>query len=277
MTGLVGAAVAMAMLTVTAVIGDVVVQPAHRGYGPGPEVTVTNHSGYSTTSYLAVAANPVGHFRVLYPADPAAPTPGCAGYHKPSYAGRRSKCTISTNGGPFTMGLNKTTGNSCLGTGVTSGRLIHRQNDTAGATVYPGLGLTAAGDFIIGTLAAAHMQQHKVDEWVSAFGWLVRDGNIAVGPSPVGHDMIAPRTLIGTDAAGRLLLFTADGIEAGEIGLTLPQAAAWIKQLGGHNVLNLDGGGSSTFCRDGAIYDHPTCNDVPAQCERAVTSVPCVF
>ena len=61
--------------------------------------------------------------------------------------------------------LNKTTGNSCLGTGVTSGRLIHRQNDTAGATVYPGLGLTAAGDFIIGTLAAAHMQQHKVDEW----------------------------------------------------------------------------------------------------------------
>ena len=58
---------------------------------------------------------------------------------------------------------------------------------------------------------------------------------------------------------------------------SFPQAASWIQELGGYNVLNLDCWGSSTFCKDGRIYDHPTCNDVPAECERPVTGVTCVF
>ena len=35
------------------------------------------------------------------------------GYHRPSVAGRRSNCTVSTNGGPFTMGLNPASGDTC--------------------------------------------------------------------------------------------------------------------------------------------------------------------
>ena len=39
-----------------------------------------------------------------------------------------------------------------LGTAVTGGRVVHRQDGSPGAEDYPGFGVTAAGDFIMGTL-----------------------------------------------------------------------------------------------------------------------------
>jgi hypothetical protein len=52
------------------------------------------------------------------------------------------------------------------------------------------------------------------------FGWLLMEGVIQVA-SPGG--LIAPRTAIGTDREGRLILFEADGIENDHVGLTLMQ------------------------------------------------------
>lgn len=107
----------------------------------------------------------------------------------------------------------------------------------AGAEAYPAFAVTSDDTFVIGAVAASELAARKITQLVPGFGWLARGGNVTVdgrGP-PVGE--IAPRTLIGTDARGRLLLFEADGIEAGDVGLTLWQAAEWIQALGGHNVL----------------------------------------
>lgn len=71
-----------------------------------------------------------------------------------------------------------------------------------------------------------------------------------------------PRTAIGIDSDGSLLLVTADGRHEGKAaGLTLPQLAWVMKQLGAVDALNLDGGGSTTMwtVADGVV-NHPSDN-----------------
>ena len=116
----------------------------------------------------------------------------------------------------------------------------------------------------------------KFTQLLSGFGWLVRNGTVQT------DDMtsVAPRTAIGTDAKGRLLLFEADGVErlVPPLGLTLAQLAQWMQALGTVQAINLDGGGSSTVVLNGQIYNQPHCNDTfGVICERSVTTVACIM
>lgn len=92
---------------------------------------------------------------------------------------------------------------------------------------------------------------------------------------------VAPRTAVGVDKEGRLLLLVVDGCEncpaVGEKGLTLTQTAELFTSVGAYHGINLDGGGSSVLYYNGTIVDRPTCSDewTPV-CERAVTTVLCV-
>lgn len=57
-----------------------------------------------------------------------------------------------------------------------------------------------------------------------------------------------PRTVIGYDAEGDLLLATVDGRRPNATGMSLDALAAWsVDELGGEGVVNLDGGGSTTM------------------------------
>jgi len=57
-----------------------------------------------------------------------------------------------------------------------------------------------------------------------------------------------PRTLVGWTGAGDLLLVTVDGRQPGySRGVSLPEAADVLRQVGATSGFNLDGGGSSTF------------------------------
>jgi len=244
-----------------------VVQDAMKSNEVGPAVVVTNHTGYNTSGFLAVVSNPINHFRVLYPHQPNNET--CAGYILPSVAAKKYKCAIATNGSPFTMEKNPITGTTCLGDVVTAGSIVV---STPSVNAF---GMTADNKFVIGEITDARIKSLNVTELLSGFNWLVEQGSVSSNLQPGGE--IAPRTLIGTDVDGRLILFVANGIEDKNAGLTMLQAAQWIKTLGGYNVINLDGGGSSTFVKDGKIYNHPTCVDTPAECQRPVTTVPCVF
>ncbi len=48
-------------------------------------------------------------------------------------------------------------------------------------------------------------------------------------------------------------------------------------QLGGYNVMNLDGGGSSTVVYNGAVFNYPHCEDIPGVfCERPVSVITCI-
>ncbi len=56
-----------------------------------------------------------------------------------------------------------------------------------------------------------------------------------------------PRTLVGWNNAGDLMLVTVDGRQPGSVGVSLVEAAGVLRQLGATNGFNLDGGGSTTF------------------------------
>lgn len=69
----------------------------------------------------------------------------------------------------------------------------------------------------------------------------------------------APRTMIGWNAAGDLLLVTIDGRQQGRAyGMTLLEAADLMHRLGAVEALNLDGGGSTTFVKKGKVVNRPS-------------------
>nr|WSY48802.1 phosphodiester glycosidase family protein [Streptomyces sp. NBC_00886] len=76
-----------------------------------------------------------------------------------------------------------------------------------------------------------------------------------------------PRTMVGVDRHGRLILATVDGrLKGGSEGFTLYEAAAFMKSLGAVQAMNLDGGGSTAMTVAGALVNQPS----DAAGERAV-------
>jgi len=59
---------------------------------------------------------------------------------------------------------------------------------------------------------------------------------------------LAPRTAVGFSADGSIMyLLTVDGRQSDSIGVTIGELGEMMQELGAHNALNLDGGGSSTM------------------------------
>ncbi|WP_238158162.1 phosphodiester glycosidase family protein [Kribbella voronezhensis] len=74
---------------------------------------------------------------------------------------------------------------------------------------------------------------------------LARDGKV---PDDVPDADLAPRTAVGfTDNGRRMVLLTVDGRATGSRGLSLKEMGQLMVGLGADDVLNLDGGGSSTM------------------------------
>lgn len=59
-------------------------------------------------------------------------------------------------------------------------------------------------------------------------------------------------------------------------GLTLDELADWMIEFQARYAINLDGGGSSVLVQNGTYVSHPTCWDVPLECERAIATVLCI-
>ncbi len=119
------------------------------------------------------------------------------------------------------------------------------------------------------TIAPAPLQQDG-SPWldvVQAVGGgpnLVSNGSVNVTynqevmfGSGVGLDNGDPRTAIGYTADGKIILFVVDGRGA-SIGMSLPQVAQTMINLGCVEAINLDGGGSSTFYADGQVRNTPS-------------------
>jgi hypothetical protein len=75
---------------------------------------------------------------------------------------------------------------------------------------------------------------------------------VAEGKNVAGDERsIHPRTSIGINADGKVLLFTVDGREAGRSeGLKVSEMADILIRFGAREAINLDGGGSTTFVMD---------------------------
>ena len=106
----------------------------------------------------------------------------------------------------------------------------------------------AKGRPSLGALADVAQARQGVSSWIDR---LLTDGQVVARPDTQLH----PRTLLGVDAEARvLLLVVADGRQKGySEGISLPEAAEFMKAHGCHQATNLDGGGSSIMLvRDGA-------------------------
>ena len=69
----------------------------------------------------------------------------------------------------------------------------------------------------------------------------------------------APRTAMGVDAKGNLLLTTVDGRQPGySVGMTLRELARTLDELGAEEAINLDGGGSTTMALKGQVVNKPS-------------------
>lgn len=84
---------------------------------------------------------------------------------------------------------------------------------------------------------------------------LVTDGMAAETFTLDSAERLAARTAVGLKADGTLVFFTTDGLQADARGLTLPETAARMAELGCVTALNLDGGGSTAL---GAAYPGET-------------------
>jgi exopolysaccharide biosynthesis protein len=89
---------------------------------------------------------------------------------------------------------------------------------------------------------------------------LVTDGAITV-PTYCGsyYCQAQPRTAIGVQSDGKLLLVVVDGRQARySLGLSMVGLARLMKRLGAVDALNLDGGGASTMVVNGDVVNRPS-------------------
>ncbi|THA25163.1 phosphodiester glycosidase family protein [Streptomyces sp. RKND-216] len=110
------------------------------------------------------------------------------------------------------------------------------------------------------------------DDVVNGGPQLVRDGRVALttGAGGFAHPdgpgfayawalKRHPRTMVGVDGRGRLLLVSATGRHPGySDGLSLHEAARFMEALGARGAMNLDGGGSTAMALRGALLTRPS-------------------
>lgn len=111
-------------------------------------------------------------------------------------------------------------------------------------------------------------------------GWLLRQGQVVVRQEE--QPTLHPRTVLGLDEARRTLwLVVVDGRQPGySEGASQYEVALWMKELGAHEAINLDGGGSSTMAArlqgEVELLNAPVHTSIPGR-ERPVANHLVVF
>lgn len=84
-----------------------------------------------------------------------------------------------------------------------------------------------------------------------------------------------PRSAVVVEKDGTTWFVTVDGRAPGHAnGMSIPELAHLIRILGGHDALNLDGGGSTTLWLEGNVVNHPSDNrQFDHAGERAVPNI----
>ncbi|PWD49689.1 exopolysaccharide biosynthesis protein [Serinibacter arcticus] len=116
------------------------------------------------------------------------------------------------------------------------------------------------------TTSAQQLVDDGVWQTLSFGPGLVDDGEVVAGidqveiDTNVGNHSIQgdqPRTAIGMIEADHLILVVVDGRSDESAGVTLPELARLMADLGATEAYNLDGGGSSTMVADGDLVNDP--------------------
>ncbi len=122
--------------------------------------------------------------------------------------------------------------------------------------------------------AATFERPARIHHAISGRHRLVADGRA----TPADDGMLAPRVALGLDAERRqLTVVLVDGRQRGwSEGVTLPELAALLVELGVHDAIELDGGGSATLVAEGEdgrpeVLNSPIHERIPGR-ERPVAN-----
>lgn len=111
-----------------------------------------------------------------------------------------------------------------------------------------------------------------LDDGVPQLG--IDDNGPASGGFVCAPGLRHPRTAVGLSRDRRqVILLVADGRSSASLGMTCDEMIAVFQELGAHDAMGLDGGGSSTLWSGGAIVNHPS----DATGERTVRNHLAVF
>jgi hypothetical protein len=118
-----------------------------------------------------------------------------------------------------------------------------------------------------------------IEDTIGGNPTVLENGAVTIGACPPSSYFCErnPRTAIGVDAQGRILLVTVDGRHKKSVGMTLEELAGLLRWLGATSALNLDGGGSTTMWVRGRIvndYSDPTERPVGSAVLVVPTSTP---
>lgn len=117
---------------------------------------------------------------------------------------------------------------------------------------------------------SADPRWNDVQQAIGGYKMLLKDGVVQDGLDNTAN----PRTALGVQADGKVILYTIDGRQSGHsVGASMKQVAARLKELGCVDAVLFDGGGSTTFGATGAADSAFTLQNKPSDGgQRAVTN-----
>ena len=195
---------------------------------------------------------------------------GGGGCVRTSALGEQADAVAAINGGFF--------GDSCGSVSLLKidGALIAPNSTTRSA-----FGVSIDGEPMI-ELITAGADWPEAHQAVGGMPRIVSDGEIDVrdAEESVSSSFVTtlhPRTAIGIDEGGDLILATIDGRTSHGDGLPLDELAQWMIWLGSVDALNLDGGGSTTLWVASELFDGVVNYPSDGSGERYVSSAIGVF
>ncbi len=141
---------------------------------------------------------------------------------------------------------------------VEDGKVTAKNRDV-GPVAIPEKGYVLACDLSMHTFLDDHLgigfgveiaisttpDYETIETAVGGGGMILVEGQV---PSSFSHTVsgVHPRSAVGIDKSGKIItLVVVDGRRSGAAGMSMSQLGALMKELGCHNAMNLDGGGSS--------------------------------
>lgn len=133
------------------------------------------------------------------------------------------------------------------------------------------------GDTLTVFLGFTNKDLTNVDQVVGGGGRILRDGADATGENQslegIGEAFLTnrhPRTLVATNQdRSKAWVVVVDGRQASSLGMSFPEMAEMLLELGAWDAVNLDGGGSSTMIYSNQVVNSPS----DPTGERAVANV----
>lgn len=107
-------------------------------------------------------------------------------------------------------------------------------------------------------------QSANAENILSSGPLLIYESKIQTFKNDPFHQNRHPRTAVAITNDKRLLLVTIDGRSFQSYGMTIPELAQFLQELGSENALNLDGGGSTSMwvknMTENGIVNYPSDN-----------------